>query len=148
MSEALRDRFEVEVDGEQYVFRIPSISFDISVGYKSAEIRRRAYPEGQGLLGAVDFSAVQFSRSCAYLELYLIQSTALWPYGISDDVKPDYTVPPKVDFEKFPVWAADMVMEVGAAFEQRYADFRRPRDRGNRQSGEQAVAGKQDSGAP
>ncbi len=151
MSDVLADRFTVSVDGHDYTFKIPTIRYDIETGYRAADVRRRAYPEAGGTLGAVDFSAVQFSRACAYLELYLVGSTTLWPYGFADDSdlsKVNLAAPPAVDFEKFPVSAADTILEVGAAFDQRYADFRRPRARHDGQAGAQAVAGGKDPGSP
>ena len=48
MSDALQGTFEVEVDGETYVFRKPSIKQDIEVGYKATDIRKRAYPDAGG----------------------------------------------------------------------------------------------------
>jgi len=144
MSDVLADKFTVTVDGFDYEFKIPAITYDIAVGYRAADIRRRAFPEGMGALGSIDFNAVQFSRCCAYLELYLTGSSALWPYGVADDAdlgKVDMNRPPAVDFEKFPVSAADTVLEVGYAFEQRYAQFRRPRHSDKRPAGAEAVAG-------
>jgi len=151
MSDVLADRLTVTVGQHTYDFRMPSIRFDIEVGYRAADVRRRAYPEGMGALGAVDFSAVQFSRACAYLELYLIGASTLWPYGIADDhdlSRVDPAKPPKVDFEKFPISAADLVLEVGAAFEDAYGRFRRPGLVNGRSAGTETVAGKPDPGAP
>ena len=151
MSDVLADRFTITVDGFEYEFRIPPITYDIAVGYRAADIRRRAFPEGMGALGAVDFNAVQFSRACAYLELYLIGASTLWPYGIADDSdlsKINMSNPPAVVFEKFPVSAADTILDVGYAFEQHYAQFRRPRHSGNRSTGTETVAGQQDPRTP
>jgi hypothetical protein len=138
MSGALQEAFTVmDSEGGQYTFKIPTITFDMVVGYKAAEIRRRAFPEAGGTLGALDFQAVQFSRCCAFLELYLTASTKLWPYGFKDsDIdKLDPRAPPVVDFEKFPVSCSDLVFEVGGAFETEYARFRRPRDTDKRPTG-------------
>jgi hypothetical protein len=149
MSDVLADKFTVVVDEQSYEFRIPSIKYDIESGYRAADIRRRAFPESQGALGAVDFNAVQFSRACAYLELYLVGSSTLWPYGFADDAdvsKINAANPPKVDFEKFPVSAAETVLEVGYAFEQQYAQFRRPRHRRAEPVSPEAVVGVKDSG--
>jgi len=150
MSDVLADRFTVEVDDHAYEFKIPSIRYDIEVGYRAADIRRRAVPESGGALGAVDFQTVQFSRACAYLELYLIGASTLWPYGLEDDdlSKINMANPPAVNFEKFPLYAADMVMNVGVAFEQKYADFRRPRNRRQGSAGTEAMAGSENSGTP
>lgn len=150
MSDVLADRFQITVDGDIYDFRIPTITFDIIVGYKAADVRARAYPESQGILGTIDFGAVTFSRYCAYLELYLISASTLWPYGYdfdSDINSIDMSRPPSVDFTKFPVSASDTLMEVGAAFEQRYAQFRRERYSRKRSASKEAVAGEQNSGS-
>lgn len=151
MSDVLAEKFTIEVGGDTFEFRIPSIKYDIETGYKAADIRRRAFPESQGALGAVDFNAVQFSRACAYLELYLVGSSTLWPYGFADDAdvtKVNAANPPKVDFEKFPISAAETVLEVGYAFEQQYAQFRRPRHRRTEPAGTEAMVGGKDSGTP
>ena len=131
MSGALQETFTVkDSDGGEYTFKIPSISFDIQVSYKAAEIRRRAYPDGGGAIGGIDFQAVQFSRYCAFFELYMTASSRLWPYGFDDsDIdKVDPRKAPLVDFEKFPTDCGDLVYEVGGLFEQEYAGFRRPRN--------------------
>jgi hypothetical protein len=130
MSGVLQDSFTVkDSEGGEYTFKIPTIAYDMLVGYKAAEIRRKVYPEGGGAIGPIDFQAVQFSRCCAFLELYLIASTRLWPYGFRDSEidKLDPRVPPAVDFEKFPVECSDLIFEIGGLFEAEYAQFRRPR---------------------
>jgi hypothetical protein len=148
MSDVLADRFQITVDSDTYDFKIPTITYDIVVGYKAADIRARSYPEGQGLIGTIDYAAVNFSRCCAYFELYLISASTLWPYGQdSDDIDSlDMSHPPKVDFTNFPIWAP--VMEVGAAFEARYAQFRSERHPRNRPAGKKAVAGVENTGSP
>ena len=138
MSDILKDSFTVkDSTGGEYSFKIPSIVFDMQVSYKAAEIRRRAYPDGGGALGSIDFQAVQFSRYCAFLELYLLGANRLWPYGLADDAieKLDAKTQTAVNFEKFPVTSADLVYEVGGAFEEAYAQFRRPGDPDKRPPG-------------
>jgi hypothetical protein len=138
MSDVLKDTFTVnDTNGGEYTFRIPSIVFDMQVSYKAAEIRRRAYPEGQGALGTIDFQAVQFSRYCAFLELYLTGANKLWPYGFEESRidKLDPKVLPVVNFEKFPVSSGDLIYEVGAAFEEAYSRFRRPGNSDQRPAG-------------
>lgn len=129
MSGVLQESLTVkDSEGGEYTFKIPTITFDIQVSYKAAEIRRRAYPDGGGAIGAIDFQAVQFSRCCAFLELYLTASSRLWPYGMADsDIdKLDPRTPPLVNFEKFPASVGELVYEVGGLFESEYAQFRRP----------------------
>jgi hypothetical protein len=129
MSDVLADRFTITLDTDEYVFRIPSIRYDVELGYRAADVRRRCYPDAGGMLGGVDYAAVAFSRACAILELYLISANTLWPYGFSDDdlSKVDVSKPPKVDFEKFPLSSADQVVAVGEAFEREYTRFRTKR---------------------
>lgn len=143
MPEPLQDRFDVVIGrtekdpGQTYTFRIPTIKYDIEVGYKAAEIRAKAYPEANGAMGGLDWQAVSFSRYCAIMELYLVKSTTLWPYGFSDDdmSKVDLTAPPKVEFDKFPVGAAEDVFAVGQAFETEIARFRRRRHSNQQSAG-------------
>ena len=127
----LQDRFDVVVEGATYTFRKPTIRYDIEVGYKSADIRNRAYPDGYGGMGGIDMQAVNFSRYCAILEMYLLSATVGWPFGITDeDLKGlDTSKAPKVDFDKFPLDSADDVYAVGQAFE---AAVQRFRSRGNK----------------
>ena len=117
------------VEGSTYTFKIPTIAYDMQVGYRAAEIRAKAYPEGAGAMGGLDWQAVSFSRYCAIIELYLLKSTTLWPYGFTDDnlAKVDLNAPPKVEFDKFPVSASEDVFAVGQAFESEVARFRRRR---------------------
>lgn len=144
MSGVLEDSFEVEVDGEKYVFRKPSIRQDIEVGYRATDIRRRAYPGEGGSAQTVDNAGYSFSVFCAYLELYLKQSSTLWPYGIADDSdmsKVDFSKPPEVKFENFPADRTDSVYTVGAAFSAEVTRFRTRRPVDKRPAGTEAVAG-------
>src|ERR1700761_8324580 len=138
MSDVLKETITVkDSKGGEYTFRIPTISYDIQVAYRAADVRRRAYPEAAGILGAIDLQAVQFSRYCAILELFLVGSTTLWPYGFKDSEidKLDPRSPPVVNFERFPAVSIDMVYEVGGAFESEYAQFRNPGDTNNGSTG-------------
>jgi hypothetical protein len=127
--EPLQDKFDVQVEGATYTFKIPTIKYDIEVGYRAADVRAKAYPEGAGQMAGLDWQAVSFSRYCAILELYLIKSTTLWPYGFAEDdlTKVDLNAPPKVEFDKFPLSASDDVFAVGQAFETEVGRFRRRR---------------------
>lgn len=151
MPEILQSTFDVPLDRDTYTFRIPGIKHDIEVGYRAADVRRRAYPEAMGAISTLDWQAANFARYCALLELYLVRSTSPWPYGFSDgdDIGTvDFSKPPQVDFEKFPIDRADTVMELGAAFDQEVARFRRRGNPGKRPAGAEAVDGLRDPGAP
>jgi hypothetical protein len=143
MPDVLDSTFDIVVDGHTYTFKIPSIKYHIEVGYKAADVRRRAFPEAGGALGTLDMDGVWFARYCAILELYLVKATTGWPYGIADDRKAtplDFANPPKVDFEKFPADCEQLVSQVGLAFETEKARFRSGRDTDRKSAGDQAVA--------
>lgn len=123
MPEPLQDRFDVVVDGDIYTFRIPTVKYDIEVGYRAADVRRRIYPEGGGMMNGLDIASVNLSRHFAQLELYLLKATAYWPFGVADGQEPDWTKAPKVDFEKFPADRTDTVYRVGQAFEGEVTRF-------------------------
>jgi len=143
MPDVLQDTFDIEINqvtdkdgqtvtpGDTFKFKIPTIKFDIEVSYRAADVRRRAYPDSQGQY-AVDMASIAFSRSCAILEMYLVSSTVVWPYGINDGQTLDPSKQPAVDFEKFPVQYTDDVYKIGEAFEQAVTRFR---TRGNTNQG-------------
>lgn len=131
MPDILQDTFSVTVDGDEYVFKVPTIKYEIELGYRAADVRRRAYPESGGTLIAADYASVQFSRACAIMELYLTKASTLWPYGFADGAETaeiDFAKPPKVDFEKFPVNCTELLYQVGEAFENEITRFRRRRN--------------------
>jgi hypothetical protein len=138
----LQDKFDVTVGSDTYTFRMPTIRFLMEVGGRSADIRSRAYPEAVTTLNTIDYQAALFARHCAYLELYLIGASTLWPYGIAEDdiSKVNMTVFPRVDFDKFPFNRLDDVTAVGLAFEIEVERFRRRGDRSAESTGAQAVA--------
>jgi hypothetical protein len=126
-SDPLSTEFEVVLNGETYVFRKPTIRFRIELGYRTADIRRRAFPSGNGAMSItgeffLDRDAADFARACGILELYLIKSNQTWPFSNSDDGKP------VVDFDKFPPDREDTVWELAAKFDTEVSRFRK---RGN-----------------
>lgn len=148
--EPLQSTFDVVVNDDTYTFQIPTIRFDIEVGYKAADVRARAYPEGGGTLGGLDFAAANFSRYCAYIELYLRRATTLWPYGYDNDDlgNVDFSRPPQVDFLKFPADRTEDVYQVGAAFDTEVGRFRQRRDRSRERAGAEVVDGSGNPGPP
>lgn len=142
MPDILSKTFDVAADGDTYTFRIPTIRFDIEVSYKAADVRRRAFPDGQGVISDADNLAYNFSRGAAYLELYLEKATATWPFSTGKDGKP------VVDFESFPPHLGDKVFAVGAAFNEAYGRFRRTGNFNIPASGAETMAGQPDPGTP
>lgn len=132
--DVLQDEITVTVRGEDYVFRIPSIKFDIEVGYRAAAIRRKADPDGRGALDALDGMAAGFALNCALLELYLARGPAwCWSPGAGGK--------PVVDHEKFPIKASALVWEVGGAFRDAFERFRADGTADDNASGAETVAG-------
>lgn len=143
MSDSMSNEFEVVVFDDTFVFRKPTIKYRIELGYRSADVRRRAYPTQAGALPGdfgIDNEAAMFARNCAIMELYLLRSTATWPFSPGEDGKP------KVDFEKFPSDCEDLVWRIGAAFEDAIARFRKRGDTDKPSAGGEAVGGQPNPG--
>lgn len=126
MPDVLQETFDIQVDGETYTFKIPSIRFRFEVGGRATDIRRKAYPVGMSneQMGMIDNQVWAFSRSCALLELYLVKSSAPWVYGSEDVSQIDLAKPPIVDFEKFPSGREDTIDAIGIAFNEEMSRFR------------------------
>lgn len=122
MSEAnkpdvIQTELNVTVRGETYTFRIPSIRYDIEVATRAARIRRLADPGGSTALYELGSRAMGLSWSLAQIELYLIASSAKWPFSAGAGGEP------AVDHTKFDARQARLVSEIGEAFEAEYARF-------------------------
>jgi hypothetical protein len=144
LPDVISDTFDVTVEDATYTFKIPSIKFNLEVGYRAADVRRRCYPEFNGALGSLDWESVSFARYCAIMELYLVRATTGWPFGIADDAKigaVDFAKPPVIDFEKFPRDCEILVFRVGEAFETERNRFRQRGNTNRPPVGGQAVAG-------
>lgn len=143
MPDVLAETFDIAFEDATYTFRMPSIKFNIEVGYRASDIRRRAYPEFGGALGTLDMDTVYFARYAAIFELYLVKATTGWPFGIADDSKAvplDFAKPPAVNFENFPANCEQLVFQVGEAFEAERSRFRPRRHTDRKPAGDQAVA--------
>ena len=137
-SDPLSNTFDLVVEGETYVFRKPTIRYTIELGYRAADVRRRAFPSSGGSFPGdfgLDYDAVSFARACAIMELYLVRSDQDWPFSAGADGKP------LVDFDKFPPDREDTVRQIGGAFETELARFRARRNPDKSPAGTQAVAG-------
>jgi len=130
LPDVLQETFDVQVDGDTYTFKIPSIKYRFEMGGKSADIRRRGYPEGamNERMGIIDGWSDTFSRECAIFELYLVRATTTWPYGSESVEQVDVAKPAVVDFEKFPSGREDTIAAVAAKFSEELARFRARRN--------------------
>jgi hypothetical protein len=135
----LQKEFDVEVDGEKYSFRMPSVHYDIEVAAKAAEIRRRAVKTIGYLENGLDTTAMAWSRYCAILELYLVHSPDEWCVSPGADKKP------QVVSDEFPLDRTETVYALGAGFEAEMSRFRSRRG-GDRRAGGEAVAGVENPG--
>lgn len=143
MPDVVSETFDVSVEGQNYTFKRPSIKFNLEVGYRASDVRRRCYPEFGGALGTLDWESVTFARYCAIMELYLVRASTGWPFGIADDSQIgaiDFAKPPVVDFEKFPTDCEVLVFRVGEAFETERNRFRQRGNTNKPPVGNQAVA--------
>ena len=118
MSDVLQETFTVNIRDKNYVFRIPSIRFDIEVGYESRRIRQDADPLGRGDLNNIDAATIQFALYCAIIKLYLVSADVQWIYSAGPDGKP------VIDPLKFPRNKNTTVYLIGEAFIKEYERFR------------------------
>lgn len=114
-SEVFQEELTITVRGDEYVFRTPSIRYDIEIAARASSIRRKADPEGASPydLGG---TAVRFSYALATLELYLKAGPA-WVFSAGTAGKP------VVAHEKFAPNKGSLVSEIGEAFDAEYARF-------------------------
>ena len=143
MSDPLASEFDVTVDRETFTFRKPGIYFQIEIGYRAADVRRRAAPATNGVLPndfGIDRTAAEFARCCALLELYLVRSDQAWVFSPGADGKP------VVDSSKFPADREDTVWQVATAFEDEVARFRKRRNPGQPPAGAETVGGQPNPG--
>jgi hypothetical protein len=138
--DVLQREVAVTVRGEKYTFRMPSIAFEIEIGYKSNDICGRSLPEGTtpaaSLLGPGN-RAYNFAWCCGVMELYLIRATTEWPFTDG---------PGLVNSAKFSFNKSQVVEEIGSAFSVELNRFRDSRPADDDKPGPETVAGKQDPG--
>lgn len=142
MSDILQTNITVNVRNVNYTFRMPTIKYDIEMGYKATDIRRRSDPSGFGDMGSAGPSGANFAWYCAIMELYLVASDDEWPWSKNTVGKP------AVQFENFPLNKTTTLYEVGRAFEDTFQKFRDDGDTNVVTAGTEAVAGVKDPGTP
>lgn len=126
---------------ETYVFRKPGIYHRIELGYRAAEVRRKAYPLAGGVLDfGVDRATVDFARDCAILEMYLVRSDQSWPFTPGEGGKP------VVDSSKFPPEREQTVWDIGEEFSRQVERFRARRNPAGPPAGDEAVGGQPNPG--
>jgi hypothetical protein len=133
--DVLQSEIVVTVRGEKYTFRMPSIRFEMEVGYKANDICGRAMPDNSSptasLLGPGN-RAYNFAWCCAVLELYLIRATAEWPFTDG---------PGRVNADKFSFGKSQVVEEIGSAFSLELNRFRDAGSANTDAAGAEVVAG-------
>lgn len=144
MSDILEDRIKVPYQNATYAFRIPGIAYDLEVGYRAADIRRRYDPSGRGNLDGLDFAAARFAHCAALMELYLTEVDVVdhWPFTVGADGKPT------VDHSKWPPKKASAVFAIGGAFAEKFARFCQDGPVDGQPPGEKAVDSVGNPGQP
>ncbi len=142
MADVLTDTIELVVRKQTYVFKVPTVAFDLEVGYRAMQIRQRIAPQTMGGLYGLDNAAATTSRNFAIMELYLLRASDPWPFTAASDGKP------VVDSSKFPLNKTNTIYEIGLAFEGAYSRFRDDGTGDGEFAGDQAVAGLENPGAP
>lgn len=139
-TDVLQNEVIVTVRGDKYTFRMPSIRFEMEMGYKTNDICGRAMPEGSSptasLLGPGN-RAYNFAWCCAVLELYLIRATTEWPFTDG---------PGRVNSDKFSFGRSQTVEEIGSAFSLELNKFRDAGSADANGAGAEAVVGVKDPG--
>lgn len=134
-TDVLQTEIVVAVRGNNYTFRMPSIRFEIEMGYRANDICGRSMPEDStpqaSLLGPGN-RAFNFAWYCAAMELYLIRATTEWPFTGG---------PGRVVSERFPLGKAQTVEEIGSAFSVELNRFRDDGSADDNANGKEAVAG-------
>ncbi len=102
---------------EQFVFRIPSPFDQIKHGVRQREIIRRTDPTAAAEMDGLDQTTVFLTRCLATFEVFLVSTTAAWPYSEGPDRKP------VIDSSKFPPESITTVMEVAQGFETALDSF-------------------------
>jgi hypothetical protein len=136
VADPLSPEFDIVVDEGTYTFRKPTIRYLIELGFKAADVRRRAFPQSGGVLPidfGVDRTTVEMATSFAILELYLVRSDQTWCFSPGPDGKPI------VDFTQFPFEYEDTVWRIRTEFDKQVDRFRKRGDPPKPRIGEQAV---------
>ena len=140
-TDPLLSEFDIAIDGETYSFRKPGIYHRIELGYRAAEVRRKAYPGAGGVLDfGVDRDTVDFARNCAIMELYLVRSDQQWPFSVGVGGKP------VVDSSKVPADREETVWKIGEEFTGQVVRFRTRGNPAGAPSGGEAVGGQPNPG--
>lgn len=139
-ADVLQSEIAVTVRDEKYTFRMPSIRFEIEVGYKANDICGRSMPDNSSPQASIlgpGGRAYNFAWCCAVMELYLIRATTEWPFTDG---------PGKVNSDKFSFAKSQAVEEIGGAFSAELNRFRDDRPADDDTTGKKAVAGVQNTG--
>jgi hypothetical protein len=133
--DVLQNEIVVTVRGEKYTFRMPSIRFEMEIGYRANDICGRSVPEGSSpqatLLGPGN-RAYNFAWCCAVMEMYLIRATTEWPFTDG---------PGRVNADRFPFNKTQLVEEIGSAFGAELNRFRDDGSADQHDAGEKTVDG-------
>ncbi|MDE2232596.1 MAG: hypothetical protein KGJ90_00490 [Patescibacteria group bacterium] len=115
-ADVLSDIVTVTVDGDDYMFQVPSIYDEMKIGVRMREIRRRIDPTSNGD-DNLDVGTMYIMRACATFETMLKKASVQWPFTAG-------SAGPVVDSEKFPRDKSDAVLKIYTAFQEKLFSFR------------------------
>jgi hypothetical protein len=145
MPDLLQDTLEVQVQGDTYIFTIPSLLDEIKLGLREREIRRSLEREMFGPSYVAtgeptgDRSTDFIVRVAAYFETLLKQASATWPYSKGQNGEP------VIDFRQWPKNKSETAMAVGVNFEAQLRSFRERGAADSNGTGGETVAGQPDT---
>lgn len=111
MPDVLDNSVTVKLNGEDFVFRVPSPLDMARIGMEAAAIRRTLDPQNIGNEDCVDWQTAQLIRSLAIMKVLLEKSSAAWAFSEVTDAKGSKTV--SVDITKLPPKAYKTLQVLG-----------------------------------
>jgi hypothetical protein len=134
MADLTQETFEVKVDDQTFVFRIPSPRDMARMGSRALLLRRQDSPDTMGSEWGLDGFSSDLYRGMALMETLLLRADAKdnWPYTEKDGK-------PVVDSSKFPPSSTLLIPLIYRGFDEQLTRFHSGGAGDGQQSGEEAV---------
>lgn len=138
MADITQDSLTVVVEGQTFVFRIPSPRDMAKMGSRALSLRRQDAPDTGGFEFGLDPFTQDLYRGFALMETLLLQADAKdnWPYSTGPEKDK-----PVVDCTKFPAFVTDWIPRIYQGFDEALRRFLKGGIGNGEQSGEEAVGG-------
>jgi hypothetical protein len=140
MDPVLDNSITVNIDGDTYIFRVPSFKDEIALGLRERAIRLAIERETAGPDGAVfgmptgDNQTDFMVRTAATFDMLLLKGPE-WVWSN------DTTGHPKANYENWPLDKVSLAAKVGVEFDTQLRRFRDPRTPDGGSVGGKTVAG-------